>query len=457
MFENPRKFSRRASGQLAEEHSLNEADMQFCEHLSAQVCVHTDRLAAGIARAIGGERFATSADVERETLLSYSSSASDFRELLTDANRKHMGAYTQLAANRPRGSALSNPTNFAVCESWFKLATLGQSSRNRLQFDSEHFDKLDRALNDPITKAAYAEGGATTGQTLVPTIVENDLIRQIKDASKLFKLGRQILMTSLTHDIPSESTSITVGWTTEAGTLTGGEGTLSKKTLTALKVFGRATMSIEMVEDSSPGLLQYLLEVMSEKIGGQLDVQALCGDGAAPAITGIDSTSGINVISSSATAAGRNLTWQLLVNTYVGNGEGTAIENGVWIVSPTGYRVMLGMTDTTGQPMIKYDGPATAPAGTLLGRPIIVSARFGGSPTAAIVTATLDDSTNANTKIIYGVPSSLLCGTRMGLRWDVTDQVSWGSFSLDARLVGRFASVVGVPSNFSRLSKVNYT
>jgi HK97 family phage major capsid protein len=145
------------------------------------------------------------------------------------------------------------------------------------------------------------------------------------------------------------------------------------------------------------------------------------------------------------------------VNTYVGNGEGTAIENGVWIVSPTGYRVMLGMTDTTGQPMIKYDGPATAPAGTLLGRPIIVSARFGGSPTAAIVTATLDDSTNANTKIIYGVPSSLLCGTRMGLRWDVTDQVSWGSFSLDARLVGRFASVVGVPSNFSRLSKANYT
>lgn len=386
------------------------------------------------------------------------------KEVIPKAFKERAGMFEAYSRSLPKGSAMSDTTVAMAIAAWIRHAThlmLPRHFSSDIQEDSRAKAAIYAALQEKhygadyeaITKAAYAEGAAGTGGNLVPTIVEADIVRQIKDSSKLFAMGRQFQMSTNVHQVPSENTAVTVGWAAEAGTLTGGEGTFAQKTLTAKKVYSRATMSVEMVEDSSPGLLQYLLEVFSEKIGGELDKQLVLGDGSSPAITGIDGTSGITVISTSATAAGRNLTWQLLVNTYVGNGEGVAIENGYWIMSPKGYAVVFGLTDTTGQPVIKFADTATAPAGTLLGRPIILSARFGGTPSG--VTATLDDTTNANTKIIYGVPTSLLCGTRMGLRWDVTDQVNWGTFSVDARLVGRFAMIVGVPTDFSRLSKVN--
>jgi HK97 family phage major capsid protein len=385
------------------------------------------------------------------------------REVVSKNFKDRAGAFEALARSQPKASSLSDPLTAMAVTEWFQRSTRTQMQRfmSSIQEDSAQAGRLFAALQEKhfgsnweaVTKAAYQEDTAAEGGNMVPTIVEADFVRQIKDAGKLFPLARQVQMTKKVHDMPSETTAVTVNWVAEEGALTQGEGNIGKKTLTALKIAGRAKMSIELVEDSNVGLLAYLLEVFTEKIAGELDKQAVLGDGSQPLITGIDNTSGIIVVSSSATAAGRNLTWQLLVNTYVGSGEGSAIENGVWIVSPKGYAAIMGLADSAGMPVIKFSTTEVAPAGTLLGRPIILSARFGGAP--AGVTATLDDTTNANTKIIYGVPRSLLFGTRQGMRWDVTDQVGWANYQMDARLVGRFASIVGVPANFSRLSKVN--
>lgn len=384
--------------------------------------------------------------------LSWGLDYSGLRELVPDTVRRGWGVWERQACTFPEGSALRSAEVYAAVSEWFRQSSLLQSGRNRIKADEERFRKLDDAL---VMKAALQEDTTTEGGHLVPTVIESDIVRQVMDAGRLFPMARQVQMTKKVHQMPNEDTAVTVNWVAEEGTLTGGEPTFGQKTLTAKKLAGRATMSIELVEDSNPGLLAYLLEVFTEKMGGELDKQLVLGDGSSPAITGIDNTSGINVISSSATAAGRNLTWQLLVNTFFGSGESSAIENGYWIVSPKGYATILGLADSTGQPIVKDIGREGAPAGTLLGRPVLFSARWGGTPSG--VTATLDDSTNTNTKIIYGVPSSLLFGTRTGFRWDVTDQVNWATFQMDARLVGRFAMIVGVPANFSRLSKVNYT
>lgn len=385
------------------------------------------------------------------------------KEVIPEDVKIKAGTFEAFSRTRQKDDSLSDPTVAMAVTAWFGRSTRSQLRRfaSTMSEDAVATNKLFSALQEKhygsnweaITKAAALGESGTIGGSLVPTIVEADLIRQIKDAGKLFPRARQIQMTKKVHDVPSETTAVTVNWIAEAGALTGGEPNISKKTLTAMKISGRATMSVELVEDSNIGLLQYLLEVFSEKMAGELDKQLVLGDGSSPVITGIDNTSGINVVSSSATAAGRNLSWQLLVNTYAACVEGSAIENGVWIVSPKGYAAMIGLADSTGQPIIKFGDTATAPAGTVLGRPIVLSARFGG--TASGVTATLDDATNANSRIIYGVPSSLLFGTRTGMRWDVTDQVGWANYQMDARLIGRFGMIVGVPSNFARLTKVN--
>ena len=390
------------------------------------------------------------------------------KEVIPATVKRFSGAFESAARDFKKDDPASPFGDAAILmatHSWFSASTRSQLRRFAATAadDAQRAQKIFEAMQEKafganwqeMTKAAMQEDTASEGGNLVPTIVESVILRQVKDAGRLFPLARQFQMTKKTHQVPAESGAVTVNWVAEEGTLTGGDPTVSQKTLTALKIAGRSTMSIELVEDSNVGLLAYLLEVFTEKMAGELDKQAVCGDGSSPAITGINGTSGINVVSSSATAAGRNLSWQLLVNTYTGSGEGSAIETGYWIVSPKGYAVMLGLSDSTGQPIIKFADTNSAPAGTLLGRPILLSARFGGSPSG--VTATLDDSTNANTRIIYGTPSSLLFGTRTGMRWDVTDQANWATFQMDARLIGRFGMVVGVPGNFSRLTKVNYT
>ena len=407
-------------------------------------------------------------NVMKLSTLGVISSGDGLKDVIPKSIKDHAGSFEAAARSVPSGSAMSDPTTLMAIHTWFtRTAKLGlrefmaNSHQNAAEKDKAYAALQEKHFGsnwEAITKADYAEGTigtGSTGGTLVPTIVENDIIRQIKDAGKLFPMARQVQMTSKIHNMPSEATAVTVGWALEAGTLTQGEGTLSQKALTAFKIYGRAKMSIELVEDSNPGLLAYLLEVFTEKMAGQLDRQLVLGDGSNPAITGINGTSGINVVSTSATAAGRNLSWQLLVNTYVGASEGSAIENGVWIVSPKGYAAIQGLSDTAGHPIIKYDDTKNAPAGTILGRPIVLSARFGGAP-GTDVTATLDDSTTSNTSIIYGVPSSILFGTRQGFRWDVTDQVGWVTYQMDARLTGRYGMIVGVPANFSRLTKVNY-
>jgi len=44
------------------------------------------------------------------------------------------------------------------------------------------------------------------------------------------------------------------------------------------------------------------------------------------------------------------------------------------------------------------------------------------------------------------VISSSTAGTRLGMSWDVTDQVNWATYRADARLVGRFGGRVTVPA-----------
>src|SRR3990172_8172138 len=365
-----------------------------------------------------------------------------------------------MARTMPKDSPLSDATVAMAVTEWFRRSTQIQIPRRwaaTIQEDAQVADKLFSALQErhfgpdwqTIQKAALQEDTAAEGGNLVPTIVEADILRQVKDASKLYPLARQISMTRKVHQVPSETTAVTVNWIDEESALTQGEPAFAQKTLTAEKLAGRAKMSLELVEDSAPGLLAYLLTVFTEKMGGELDKQIVLGDGSGPQITGIDTASGINVISSSVTAAGRALTYALLVNTFTGASESSAIETGYWIVSPKGYTQILALSGTDNQPIVKFGTVETAPSGMLLGRPIVVSAPWGGA-------ATPDEVTNTNTKIIYGPPSSLLFGTRMGMRWGVTDQVGWANFQMDARLVGRFAGNVAVPANFSRLSKVNY-
>lgn len=373
------------------------------------------------------------------------------RNAMPDNLKGNMGVHELVHRSLGEKTLLSSPEIAAWNHEYFVSSTHYQAGQRK--GDPALLARRDKARrvldeNAGVTKADLAEETANVGAELIPTVTQGEILRLVLDAGDVFPAARQMMLSTLTTKIPSESTAVSVGWALEAGALTGTEGNFSEVTLKADKLYARAQMSIELVQDSAPGLLPYLLSVFSEKMARELDAQLVFGDGTTPAITGITNASGIAAITSG-TAAGRDLSYNLLVQAYTGAAESGPRDNGVWIMSKRGLTQVLALVATDGQPIVRLGNVEGAPAMTLFGRPMIVSGALGGS-------ATLDDTTNANTTICFGPLSALIAGTRMGMTWDVTDQVGWANFQMDARLVGRFAGAVGVPAAWTALTHVNY-
>jgi HK97 family phage major capsid protein len=365
-----------------------------------------------------------------------------------------------LIRSAPSAKKLHDPMVALAVNAWFIRATQRQCLRKYggdLPRITKEMEDIKDALNEHFfgtpemaalaEKAALAEDADATGGYLVPTIVGSEVMRLVTDNSQIAPLCRPWPMTKKVEQVPNEASAVTINWIDEANTLTGGDPTFGQTTLTAEKLAGRATLSIEMFEDSNVALLPFLLAVFSEKMGGELDYQMILGDGSGPQITGVMNASGINAITSG-TAAGRSLTWALLVSTFTGASEGSARQDAYWVCSPAGYTQLLSLADSNGLPIVQMN-PQGPPAGTILNRPIIESARLGGS-------LTLDDTTNTATKIVFGPPRTALFGTRTSMRWDVTDQVNWATFSMDCRLIGRYAGNIGVPAAWSYLGQLAY-
>lgn len=373
----------------------------------------------------------------------------DLKSAMSSTALASIESLSHWSRQQPRDSDFHNATVAAAAQEWLRSAACAMSTRLRPRFNEAEFSKLGAALGvgSAVQKAALAEDSDATGGFLVPTIVAGEVVRLVADSSKVTPLCRPWPMTKKVEQVPNEATAVTINWIDEANTLTGGEPVFGQTTLTAEKLAGRATLSIEVFEDSNVALLPYLLSVFSEKMAGELDFQMILGDGSQPQITGVMNASGINAITSG-TAAGRALTYALLVSTFTAASEGSAREGSYWFVSPAGYTQLLSLVDSQGRPIVQMDVQG-APAGAILGKPIIESARLGG-------TLTLDDTTETATKIVFGPPRTILFGTRTGMRWDVTDQVNWASYQMDARLIGRFAGNVGVPAAWTYLGEIAY-
>ena len=310
-------------------------------------------------------------------------------------------------------------------------------------------DKLGAALMDAavqdglVHRAALQEGTTTEGGHLVPTIVASEILRQITDSAKIFPFAEQVAMTKLVHQIPDETTSVTINWVAEEGALDGGEPVFGQKTLTANKLAGRAVVSQELVEDSNIGILAWLQARFTEKMGGELDFQ--CMEGTGSPFTGVVGASGVNALATTASTTGAAVTYADLTATLVAAGEGASVEDGTWIMSPAVWGKVLGMVDSNGQPIVKLMSVEDSPKNTILGRPVIVSNRLSSYTVGS----------DATGNIYYGPLKALTFGSRAGMSWEVTDQVHWANYQMDARLVARFGYVVGVPAAWTKLTKIH--
>jgi HK97 family phage major capsid protein len=344
----------------------------------------------------------------------------------------------------------SDARGLAASHAWFQLSTRLQTRA----FDKDREKNMAEftKLNDRLEAIEKADMGGlvdTSGGYAVPNIVGNEVLKIIRDASLVYSKARQITMTSDTLSFPDEATAVTINWSNTDGTvLTAGEPVFGVKTLNARKLIGRATFSLELLDDANVAIVPFLQSCFAEKMGGELDLQAMEGSGAP--FTGVSGATSVNdaVVTTNGTL-GQTLTYASVVATaaslvriYTSASEQSSIGGGTFVCGPAVYAKIIGLIDTNGQPVVRLGTVEGQPNQTLFGRPIIVSAR--------LPKVTLGAGTNSVGGLYYGPMSSLLFGTRQGMRWDVTDQVNWAKYQADARMVGRFGYVVGVPTAWVR-------
>ncbi len=383
--------------------------------------------------------------------LMFSDTTPDLRAALPESAKRGIHRFEAMAKRFPQDSAFRSAETLAATAQWFEQATKGQVGKFSGEFDRQAFEKLEegfeRAAGWTVTKTTLEEDTDNLGGYGVPTLVGSEVHRLILDASDLWPRCRQVELQSKVTNLPAQNTAVTVNWITEGEVLTQGEPTFSQVVIQADKLAGRAKFSIELLQDSAPNMLSYLLSVFTEKMAGELDYRLVLGDGTSPELLGIVNDGAVVRDTLSTQAA---LSWARLATGFTSAGENWARSGGAWVMSPKGYSSVIGLSDSAGMPVVQYANTSNAPAGTLLGRPIVVSNRFGGS-------GTLDNTTLTKTEILFGPPQALIAGSRQRMSWDVTDSVGWANYEMDARLIGRFGARPVVPAAWVRIEQVSYT
>jgi len=374
--------------------------------------------------------------------------ASALKQAVPERFLKNMGHYEGFAPKD--GGIFSDPRYVAAKHAWFNVASKVQIARYDQQKDSlkSEMQALEKVF-DSIQKADMGGVVDTSGGYAVPNIVGNEVFKIIRDASLIYNKCRQFPMTSDTLNFPDEATAVTTNWArTDGTTLTAGEPVFGVKTLTANKLVGRATFSLELLDDANVAIIPFLQSCFAERMGNELDLQAIEGSGSP--FTGVSGATSVNdgVVTTNGTLgqtlsyASATATYASLVRIFTKAQQGSVIGGGTWVCGPSVYAKILGLVDNNGQPIVRLGTVEGQPNNTLFGRPIIVS--------SALAQVTLGAGTNSVGGLYYGLMSSLMFGTRQGMRWDVSDQVNWAKYQADARMVGRFGYVVGVPTAWVR-------
>ncbi len=374
----------------------------------------------------------------------------DLSAIKSATPERFMGNINQYEQFKTGDGIYADPRYIAAKHAWFNVSAKLQlrkydSDRETLRGE---YDKLTKTL-DQIQKADMGGVVDTSGGYAVPNIVGSEVLKIIRDASLIYSRARQLPMTSDTLQFPDEATAVSVGWHRTDGTaITAGEPVFGQKTLTANKLVGKAIFSLELLDDANVAIVPFLQSCFAEQMGANLDAQAMEGSGSP--FTGVATATTVNdgvvttngTLGQTLTYASSTATYASLVRIYTKAAQGVVINGGTWVCGPSVYGKIIGLTDNTGQPIVRLGTVEGQPNNTLFGRPIIVS--------SALVNVTLGAGTNSVGGLYYGQMSQLLFGTRQGLRWDVSDQIKFDTYQAMARMVGRFGFVVGVPTAWVR-------
>jgi len=361
------------------------------------------------------------------------------------------------AANTRRALAryaAADPAGYLASAGWFQAKFEGALAARRGQTSavakwSERADKLFDAASpnlDASKRAALQEDTASEGGYLIPTVTENMIGWLRKDAAVVRSAGATIIsMTTKTHQLPTLASDFAVNWTSEEGTITDAApaAPFGQGNLTAKKLTGLVTASIELIQDNIVNLMDFIMTHLLQQVGRAEDIQALEGDGTV--FTGLFSVSGTASVAGGANALSEDELRKLIY----GAEHATTLENGVIFAHPFIMRDAIGLAIASGSPwfatVFGVDQQGNARPRNIWGVPAFLTSgiskvRGGGTETT----------------VYHGDPQYIVIGERQGIGFDVNpySETEYKKGQILMRLLMREAILIWVPGYYTKLTAV---
>lgn len=248
--------------------------------------------------------------------------------------------------------------------------------------------KLESLKND-LSSVKPSDGGF-----LIPEILRADLLRVAIERSIVRSRARVIPMDSLTVPFPTVDSTSNVSsvfggvvgyWTEEGATLTESQPRFGRVELRANKLTLYTEVPNELLRDARPSLEAFIGDIFPEALAWFEDVAFFVGGGVGEPLGFLNAPAAISVTRST-TTAGNNVEWVDIANMYA-RMLPQSLDRAVWLVSPDVLPSLLTQQIPGGGPIVVpvgsgYPDVSTAPVGTLLGRPVVVSEKCRAVGTA---------------------------------------------------------------------------
>jgi HK97 family phage major capsid protein len=262
---------------------------------------------------------------------------------------------------------------------------------------------LETRVTDALRSVRKGENRSlttTSAAAIAPGEISTYLFDKLRPASVMLQAGINVVTT--TRDSvtwPKLSADVTPTWYSEMDAITPGDPSFVSLTATPRKLAHLVQVSNETVDDSDPGVVTVLNTHLATMLALRLDYFLLEGNGTAPQIRGLKSTSGIQTIDNGG-ANGGQLTNLDAIADAIGLLEAANVPGPyVTVMPPRTWAAIRKFKDTTNAPLLTATPTVDAPMQVFNSR-VFTSAQL-------TVAETQGTSTDANSIYVFS-PSQII-------------------------------------------------
>ena len=307
----------------------------------------------------------------------------------------------------------------------------------RAQFKNDH-EKVNNIQNE---WKALVGTTSSSGEHFVPEDFSNEVMALAKENSMIWDRARKLNISSDTITLPS-SNNMAFTVKAQGAALDVSEVTTSGASVTLIKHGCVSAVSNELMADTNIDITAFLTREFGTALNLTICDAVAVSDGTSGSVTSITSTSGIGSVVQADVSAANKLSHNDLRKLQASI-PAPYQRNGVFTMnSQTFYNLVLGMVDSTGQPVIKEG----AGEFTLFGRPVDLN-------DSILSNITVGETDNTST-ILYGDPSQLTIVQKGGLTMASSQDYNFNEDEMTFRAIYRFNTALVLPTTYAKLTSV---